>query len=132
MEQLWAWTAQPRPHWRDSKWEAAVCFAVFGATGSTSMKVVRPLLSAGFGIEATLRGGPWSYRLMAVLGSMPAYALLLLCFGTLAGRYRYFSLMAGKILARFLPKALGTRLRAALLLAAAAAGGSAGGERVAA
>jgi len=53
MRSFWLWTTKRRPTWRESRTEAAVAFAVFGATGSTSLAVVRPALKAA-GFEGSL------------------------------------------------------------------------------
>ena len=50
-KRFWDWTLQPRPHWRESRTEAAVIFCVFGVTGSTSVAFVRPALKHSIGLE---------------------------------------------------------------------------------
>lgn len=50
-KRFWDWTLQPRPHWRESRTEAAVIFCVFGVTGSTSVAFVRPALKHTIGLE---------------------------------------------------------------------------------
>ena len=101
---FWAWTTQHRPSWKESPLEAAVAFTVFGITGSSSVAVVRPTLKSVLGIEGSLREGPNSYRVMSVLAVSPIYATMLVTFGTLAGRHRFFASMANKIFGRFLPE----------------------------
>ena len=100
---FWHWTTQHRPNWRESKKEAAIVFVVFGITGSTSVTVVRPALKATTGIEGSLIKGPWSYRILSILAVSPIYAAMLVTYGTLAGRHRYFASMSYKIFGRFLP-----------------------------
>lgn len=39
----------------------------FGITGSSSMYFVRPVISDVFGIEGSMKEGPWSYRIVSVL-----------------------------------------------------------------
>ena len=50
-KRFWDWSLQPRPHWRESRTEAAVIFCVFGVTGSTSVAFVRPALKHTIGLE---------------------------------------------------------------------------------
>mmetsp|Transcript_101861 Transcript_101861/g.180713 ORF Transcript_101861/g.180713 Transcript_101861/m.180713 type:complete len:183 (-) Transcript_101861:110-658(-) len=102
-QRFWAWTTQPRPHWRESKVEAAVIFCIFGATGSTSVALVRPVFTKLTGIEGSMREGPWSYRVGSLLTVSPVYAMVLITFGTLSGRHIYFANMGKKILGRFVP-----------------------------
>ena len=66
--------------------------------------VVRPTLKSVFGIEGTMRDGPNSYRVMSVVAVSPIYAAMLVTFGTLAGRHRFFANMSHKIFGRFLPQ----------------------------
>ena len=75
---FWKWTTQTRPHWKESKIEAAVLFCVFGITGSSSVALVRPALKSTLGIEGTLIEGPNSYRILSVLLVSPIYAVILL------------------------------------------------------
>jgi len=102
-DRFWAWTTQQRPSWRESPTEAAVAFCVFGVTGSTSVALVRPALKRTIGLEGSMREGPWSYRITSLVAVSPIYATLLVSFGTVAGRHRYFAYMANKIFGRFLP-----------------------------
>ena len=107
---FWAWTTQKRPSWRESKLEAAVLFAVFGLTGSTSVAVVRPILRSTIGLEGSFKDGPWSYRIGSLVLISPAYACILLAVGTAAGRHTYFAGMSRKILGRFVPKRVAERI----------------------
>ena len=107
---FWKWTTQQRPSWKESPTEAAVAFVVFGITGSTSVAVVRPTLKKTTGIEGSLKDGPWSYRIASILAVSPIYATMLVTFGTLAGRHRFFAAMSQKIFGRFLPKVVQKRV----------------------
>ena len=111
-QRFWAWTLQQRPSWKEDKLEAAVAFTVFGVTGSTSVACVRPALKHVTGIEGSLREGPNSYRVTSILAVSPIYATLLVTFGTLAGRHRFFAGMAQKIFGRFLPSFFMNRISA--------------------
>ena len=90
--------------------EAAVLFAVFGLTGSTSVAVVRPILRSTIGLEGSFKDGPWSYRIGSLVLISPAYACILLAVGTAAGRHTYFAGMSRKILGRFVPKRVAERI----------------------
>ncbi len=100
------WTAEvPSPPRYSGAWwrETALICTVFAITGSSSMYLVRPAVKTVFGVEGTLVDGPWSYRLLCVGVCMPAYSLLLLTFGTLAGRHQYFKRIAMRMWGRFMP-----------------------------
>lgn len=101
---FWAWTTQVRPNWRESPKEAAIAFCVFGITGSTSVAMVRPTLKRTTGIEGSLIHGPNSYRVLSIVAVSPIYACMLVSYGTLAGRHRYFAMMSYKIFGRFMPQ----------------------------
>ena len=74
------------------------------------MALVRPALKQTFGLEGSMIDGPWSYRVTSLLVVSPIYASLLVTFGTLAGRHRYFASMATKIFGRFVPRAVIRRI----------------------
>jgi len=99
---FWRWTTQHRPHWRESKTEAAVLFTVFGVTGSSTLYFVRPC-SDKLGIKGSMWEGPNSYRVISFFAITPIYSCILITLGTLAGRHRYFALMSKKLIGRFLP-----------------------------
>ena len=83
-----------------------VLIFVFGITGSSSVHLVRPALKSTIGLEGSMRDGPWSYRITSILAVSPIYATLLVTFGTVAGRHRFFARMASNIFGRFLPNAV--------------------------
>lgn len=109
LDRFWRWTSQERPTWKENKVEAAIVFGVFGVTGSTSVALVRPALG-NLGLNGTMVDGPWSYRIGSVLLVSPMYACVLMGVGTIAGRHRYFASMSRRILGRFVPPALRTKL----------------------
>jgi hypothetical protein len=110
--QFWRWTTKERPHWRESPSEAVVAIAVFGVTGTTSVTLVRPTLKSA-GLEGSMTEGPWSYRILSVLAISPIYATMLITFGTLAGRHRFFATMGKKIWGRFVPRSWTDRITVA-------------------
>ena len=117
---FWKWTCQTRPHWKESKVEAAVLFCVFGVTGSSSMYFVRPTLS-NLGLKGNFMDGPWSYRIASFLIISPIYACILVTIGTLAGRHIYFANMGKKIISRFLPKSQASKVTCPSVSTAASA-----------
>lgn len=103
---FWKWTTEQRPSWKEDNKEKLIACIVFAITGTASVTLVRPLLKDVVGLEGSFIEGPWSYRLSSVLLVSPVYAVMLLTFGTLSGRHRFFSQMSFKILGRFFPKSL--------------------------
>ena len=82
-------------------------FTVFGVTGSTTAFLVRPFITTLMQLEGTMKDGPWAYRIGTIVVMFPVYPLMLVTFGTLAGRHTYFRHFAVKMLARFgIPKRL--------------------------
>jgi hypothetical protein len=108
-QRFWTWTTTRRPHWRESPKEAAILFTVFGITGSSSVMLVRPSLES-MGLKGNMRDGPWSYRILSILAVSPIYATVLITLGTLSGRHLFFAGMGRKILARFVPKQVGSKI----------------------
>lgn len=84
--------------------EILIVFIVFGVTGSSSLYVVKPLIKSVFGVDGSLVQGPWSYRLLYIPIGIPAYSMMLVTFGTLAGRQHYFKKVAMRMWGRFIPK----------------------------
>ena len=81
----------------------ALIFTVFGITGSSSMYIVRPMLHKVGGLEGSMKEGPWSYRLISLAVLMPAYSIMLVTIGTIAGRHHYFKRTALRMWGRLLP-----------------------------
>ncbi len=73
---------------------------LFAITGTSSMKLVRPVLREATGIEGTFRDGPNSYRAMSLMLMTPIYTMLLLTVGTLGGRHTFYRGMATKMWGR--------------------------------
>jgi len=84
-------------------------FVVFGVTGSSTMFFVRPALKF-LGIEGTIIDGPWSYRILSVLIISPIYATVLMTLGTLSGRHNFFANMGMKIIKRFIPRDVASKV----------------------
>jgi hypothetical protein len=84
-------------------WFLEMCYlcTVFGVTGSSTMLIVRPAVSNILQLEGSMKEGPWAYRVGTIVIMFPIYPLLLLTFGTIAGRHVYFRHFAVKMLSRF-------------------------------
>ncbi|RIA94366.1 hypothetical protein C1645_566860 [Glomus cerebriforme] len=93
----WSWT-----WWK----EWTIIFVVFGITGSTTVKIVRPIVTNVFGIEGSFLEGPWSYRLSYLSITLPLYSIVLLCVGTIFRRYNYFKRIVSRMWGRFIPNTL--------------------------
>ncbi|CAG8703851.1 16947_t:CDS:2 [Gigaspora margarita] len=92
--------------WRWWK-EWTIIFIVFGITGSTTVRIVRPLLTNVLGIE----DGPWTYRISYLCVTIPLYSLILLIVGTIFRRQVYFKKIVFRMYGRFIPDKLIKRIR---------------------
>lgn len=85
----------------ESNLQMTIIFIVFAVTGSTSVKVARPILEF-IGINDSLAWYVyWPLRIMIVL---PVYQCLLLIFGTIAGQFKFFWAFEKKMFGRFVGK----------------------------
>ncbi|PRP79151.1 hypothetical protein PROFUN_13101 [Planoprotostelium fungivorum] len=76
----------------------------FSITGSSSSFLIALILRNVFGLQGSLKAGPWSFRLATLILMMPVYSLLLLTIGTLLGRGEYFTKFVKRMWSRFLPR----------------------------
>ncbi len=80
-----------------------IIFIVFGITGSTSVKVTKPILEfLGFYpniFEDIFLGSLW-YWILRILIIFPIYQVLLIIFGTLFFQFKFFWEFEKKILSR--------------------------------
>lgn len=76
---------------------------VFAATGSSASRLAKHVCSDAFGLEGSLRDGPWSYRGAYAITTLPLYTAMLVGFGTAARRGAFFRRFAHKMWARMLP-----------------------------
>lgn len=106
INKFWNWTTTPRLNWKSNIKEAVIATIVFGVTGTTTMFLIRPCLKTVFGLEGSLLEGPNSYRIISILTISPVYAILLFTIGTISGRHIFFAQMSSKILGRFIPKSI--------------------------
>lgn len=96
--------------WRWWK-EWTIIFIVFGITGSTTVRIVRPLLTNVLGIEGGWIDGPWTYRISYLCVTIPLYSLILLIVGTIFRRQAYFKKIVFRMYGRFIPDKLIKRIR---------------------
>lgn len=76
----------------------AIIFVVFAITGSSSVRVARPILDY-IGLNDTMSWYVyWPIRIIIIL---PVYQVLLICFGTLFGQFKFFWAFEKKMLGRF-------------------------------
>ncbi|CAG8449006.1 17902_t:CDS:2 [Funneliformis caledonium] len=93
----WSWT-----WWK----ELTIILTVFAITGSTTVRIVRPIVTNVFGIEGGFIDGPWSYRLTYLSITLPLYSLILLVVGTIFRRHNYFKGIVLRMWGRFIPNRL--------------------------
>ncbi|CAB4489211.1 uncharacterized protein OCT59_023289 [Rhizophagus irregularis] len=93
----WSWT-----WWK----EWTIIIAVFGITGSTTVRIVRPIVTNVFGVEGSFLEGPWSYRLTYLSITLPLYSIILLGVGTIFRRHNYFKRIVFRMWGRFIPNRL--------------------------
>ncbi len=87
-------------------WEALhypVVMLVFAVNGALAASLGHVLLNEVIGIEGSLWGGPWGYRVLYVALITPSYSLLLLVTGTAFGKGAYFRLRVRRTWGRLLP-----------------------------
>ncbi|CAG8513643.1 4052_t:CDS:2 [Diversispora eburnea] len=100
-------TSEELKRWSWVWWkEWTIIFIVFGITGSTTVRLVRPLLNNVLGIEE----GPWSYRFSYLSITLPLYSIILICVGTLFRRQQYFKKIVFRMYGRFIPNKLVNRI----------------------
>lgn len=89
------------------KWEIesdiryAIIFIVFAVTGSSSVKVARPILEF-FGVNNSLAW--YIYVPLRIIIVLPVYQCLLIVFGTIAGQFKFFWAFEKKMFGRFVGK----------------------------
>ncbi|KAK9768309.1 hypothetical protein K7432_001147 [Basidiobolus ranarum] len=91
----WSW-----PWWK----EWSIIMTVFAITGSSTVKVVRPVLKDVLGVEGSFTEGPWSYRGAYLATTLPLYSCILVTVGTIFGRRLHFQQIALRMWGRFIPK----------------------------
>ncbi len=85
------------------RWEIIAIFLVFAITGTSAMRIAKPLLY-WFGFSRTLfpEGflGGFLYWMIRIIIILPIYQLLLIVFGTLLGQFKFFWAFEKKMLKR--------------------------------
>jgi len=100
--QRWMAPKEIPPRWTTAWYrEMVLICTVFAITGSSTMVLVRPMVSHGLGLKGSMKEGPWSYRICSIIIMTPLYAGLLVVVGTLFGRHAYFRFFAVKMFSRF-------------------------------
>ncbi|KAK9728698.1 hypothetical protein K7432_000844 [Basidiobolus ranarum] len=82
-------TTQEVLHW-------FVVLLVFALAGSTTARVVSPLLHA-IGIQGGFIAGPWSFRILYFVIMTICYPFILLFFGTIFGKREYFTVIVKRM-----------------------------------
>jgi manganese efflux pump family protein len=80
--------------------QVVIIFFVFGITGSSSLKVGKPILEF-FNINEGM--SPWVFWPLRILIIFPVYQVLLLFFGALCGQFQFFWNMVKKTMGRMVP-----------------------------
>jgi hypothetical protein len=87
----------------DYRWELIRIFIVFAITGSSSVKIAKPLLEL-MGVEMSafenIFLGSLLYWILRILVVFPIYQILLLFFGTIFFQFKFFWKFEKKILSR--------------------------------
>lgn len=85
------------------RWEMIVIFIVFAITGSSSVRIAKPLLE-WLGITRTLFSdgifGSFCYWIIRIMIILPVYQILLIIFGTILGQFKFFWEFEKKMLRR--------------------------------
>ena len=84
----------------------AVVFLVFGVTGALTVLISRLVLNGLLGLDGSLVGGPWSYRLVYLALIPPVYSATLLAVGTLMGKRAFFQRRVVRLWGWALPASL--------------------------
>ncbi len=81
-----------------NNWSVVVVIILFAITGSTAVRVAKPLLEL---IGVTDEMNPWLYWPIRILVVFPIYQLLFLGFGFLLGQWKFAWMFEKKMLSRF-------------------------------
>lgn len=81
-----------------NNWSVLVVILVFAITGSTAVRIAKPLLEF-IGVTDTMN--PWVYWPIRILVIFPIYQVLLMFFGYISGQWTFFWGFQKKMLSRF-------------------------------
>ncbi len=85
------------------RWEIITIFIVFALTGTSSVRIARPILElVGFTPNLFPEGflGSFLYWFIRIIIILPLYQVLLIIFGTLFGQFQFFWEFEKKMLKR--------------------------------
>jgi hypothetical protein len=85
------------------RWEMIAIFIAFALTGSSSVRIAKPLLEfVGFSKSIFPEGflGAIFYWIIRILIILPIYQILLIIFGALVGQFKFFLEFEKKMLKR--------------------------------
>ena len=85
------------------RWEIIAIFLVFALTGTSSVRIAKPLLEwVGFTKTIFPEGffGGFLYWMIRIIIILPIYQILLIVFGTLLGQFKFFWEFEKKMLKR--------------------------------
>ncbi|WP_420573865.1 DUF6787 family protein [Kordia sp.] len=85
------------------RWEIIAIFLVFALTGTSSVRIAKPLLEwVGFTRTVFPEGffGSFLYWIIRIVIILPLYQILLIIFGTLLGQFKFFWEFEKKMLRR--------------------------------
>ncbi|RKO93154.1 hypothetical protein BDK51DRAFT_51754 [Blyttiomyces helicus] len=104
-------TTPSRPKWSEHppwtrQWyiDVGIICTVFAITGSSAVRIVHPVIVNVFGVDGGFLAGPWLYRGLYIMTTLPTYSLILVTVGTLLGRGAFFQAQASRMWKRFLPR----------------------------
>lgn len=81
-----------------NNWSVLVVLVLFTITGSTAVRIAKPLLEF-IGVTDALN--PWLYWPIRILVIFPIYQVLFLTFGFLLGQWKFAWTFEKKMLSRF-------------------------------
>ncbi|KAF9936596.1 hypothetical protein BGZ67_002186 [Mortierella alpina] len=85
--------------------EWTIIIFVFSVTGSSTMLVVKPVLKA-LGLTGSIIAGPWTFRIIYIILTLPIYSCMLLLVSSLFCRRLYFENLLIRMWGRLLPSCL--------------------------
>lgn len=100
---LWCFKKLERKWVTNYRWEMIAIFLVFALTGTSSVRIAKPLLEwIGFTRIIFSEGflGGFLYWMIRIIIILPLYQILLIIFGTLFGQFKFFWEFEKKMLRR--------------------------------
>ena len=100
---LWCFKKLEHKWVTDYRWEMIAIFLVFALTGTSSVRIAKPILEwVGFTRTLFPEGflGGFLYWMIRIIIILPLYQVLLIIFGTLFGQFKFFWEFEKKMLRR--------------------------------